>query len=85
MLLKRERVLMRLTSFGHSNSSLYLRTHVDIENRITVTSPELFRASKTKYETFDLAYLVEDADAGRKGVIPARFRHHFLLIATFSC
>jgi hypothetical protein len=76
---------MRLTSFGHSNSSLYLRTHVDIENGITVTSPEFFGASKTKYETFGLAYSVEDDGADRKGVIPARFRHHFLLIATFSC
>jgi hypothetical protein len=46
MLLKRERVLVRLTSLEHSNSSLYLRTHVDIENGITVTSPELFGLQK---------------------------------------
>ena len=63
-----------LTSFKHANTSLYLRTHVDIENGIAVTSPELFGTSKTKYESFDLAYSVEDNGADRKGVIPARFK-----------
>lgn len=74
-----------LTSLKHTSTSLHLRTYVDIENGIAVTSPELFGTSKTKYETFDLAYSVEDDGVDRKGVIPARFRHHFLIIATFSC
>ena len=74
-----------LTSFKHANTPLYLRTQVDIENGIAVTSPELFGTSKTKYEAFDLAYSVEDDGADRKGVIPARFIHHFLIISTFSC
>jgi hypothetical protein len=74
-----------LTSFKHANTSMYLRTHVDIENGITVASPELFGSSQNKYETFDFAYSVEGDGTDRKGVIPARFRPHFFIIATFSC
>jgi hypothetical protein len=72
-----------LTSFKHANTFMYLRTHVDIKNGIAVTSPELFETSQNKYETFDLAYSVEDDGTDRKGFVPARFRHHFLILATF--
>lgn len=61
---------------------MYLRTHVDIENGITVTSPEFFGTSQNKYETFDLAYSAEDDGSDRKGAIPAQFRHHSFITAT---